>query len=76
MQAMETTPVYNSPRPVIYIYAQDCHQYVSDQMEVRVTQSLSDKIKVIVNRAVTSALEDLRVTLDLHKDVHHQEVCT
>lgn len=72
---MDTTPVHNSPRPVIYIYAQDWHQYIGDQMEVRVTQSLGDEIEVIVNRAVTSVLEDLRVTLDLHKDAHHQEVC-
>jgi hypothetical protein len=63
MQAMDTTLDHNSPRPVIYIYVQeDWHQYVGDQIEV------------IVNRAVTSELADLRMKLE-HKGMHHQEVC-
>ncbi|KAI9459518.1 hypothetical protein HD554DRAFT_2173736 [Boletus coccyginus] len=71
--AMDTTPIHNDARPVVYIYAQDWRQYVGRQMEVRVAQSLGDEIEVRVNRAVASALAGLRTTPDSHKGAHHQK---
>lgn len=60
IQAMDTTLIHNDAHPVVYIYAQDWHQYISHQMEVKVAQSLGDEIEVKVNRAVALVLVGLR----------------